>query len=98
MDRSRARAASISESASEKRAESRTLREASRGEQHVELLHDCLRSTRRGRWASDIGDIYARTAAAEALQTSLDISLAIEDDLESLVPGWVQPAAVQRRA
>ena len=59
-----------------------------------------IRLGRRGRWASDIGEIYARTTAEAELQTSIDISLAEEDDLESLIQGWVQPARTngQQRA
>lgn len=56
------------------------------------------RLDRRGRWGTDIGDIYARTTAAAEMQSSLDISLAVDEDLETVARGWVQPARTFGRA
>ena len=47
----------------------------------------------RGRWKTDIGQIYARHIVAEQLRLSMDVSLAGGTDLERLCEGmWAQPA------
>ena len=52
----------------------------------------------RGRWDSDVGDIYARDSLDTQIQTSLDIGLAGGTDLESYVKGrWVQRAVTAAR-
>lgn len=47
----------------------------------------------RGRWCSDIGRIYTRALAAPYLAGSADVGDADGADIETLCPGWVQPAA-----
>ena len=47
---------------------------------------------RRGRWGSDIGEIYARTSVEEQAQVSIRIGDAQGADLERLCAGWAQPA------
>lgn len=47
----------------------------------------------RGRWCSDIGRIYTRALAAPHLAGSADVGDADGVDVETLCPGWVQPAA-----
>ena len=47
----------------------------------------------RGRWCSDIGRIYTRALAAPHLAGSADVGDADGVDIETLCPGWVQPAA-----
>ena len=46
----------------------------------------------RGRWASDIQAIYERALASEHLSGSAAVGGACGEDLESLCPGWAQPA------
>lgn len=50
----------------------------------------------RGRWCSEIGQIYKRFSADEQAKASLALSAAEGVDLESLT-GWTQPAEVRRR-
>ena len=47
---------------------------------------------RRGRWASDIADIYARTSLRELLTNSARVGDVEGHDLERAFPGWAQPA------
>jgi hypothetical protein len=46
---------------------------------------------RRGRWGSDIGEIYARTSLDEQLLVSTQIGDSQGADLERLCAGWAQP-------
>ena len=65
---------------------------AQRGPGSEQLLRD------RGRWATDIGGIYARDSLDAQIQVSLDISLAGGTDLESYCKGrWVQRAVPAKR-
>ena len=65
---------------------------AQRGPGSEQLVQD------RGRWQTDIGDIYARDSLDSQIQVSLDIALAGGTDLESHCAGrWVQRAATATR-
>ena len=65
---------------------------AQRGPGSEQLVQD------RGRWQTDIGDIYARDSLDSQIQVSLDIALAGGTDLESHCAGrWVQRAATAAR-
>ena len=46
----------------------------------------------RGRWFSDVSFIYSRTQAQVQLDASARMANAEGGSLESLVPGWTQPA------
>jgi hypothetical protein len=47
---------------------------------------------RRGRWASDVAEIYQRTLVQTHLQASAAVGLAAGVELEALCDGsWVQP-------
>ena len=50
---------------------------------------DLLRS--RGRWGSDIDEIYSRTTAEELGTASARMGDSSRADLERLFPGWIQP-------
>jgi hypothetical protein len=45
----------------------------------------------RGRWRSDIHNIYRRTTPREQLDASAAMLHAAGHTVESLLPGWVQP-------
>ena len=47
----------------------------------------------RGRWCSDIQAIYERALASEHLSGSAAVGDTGGADLESLCPGWTQPAS-----
>ena len=47
---------------------------------------------RRGRWASDIAEIYQRELVGTQLELSARMGAAFDASLEEMVPGWVQPA------
>jgi hypothetical protein len=47
---------------------------------------------RRGRWASDIAEIYQRETAELQLELSAGIGGVVVESLEELCVGWVQPA------
>ena len=46
----------------------------------------------RGRWNSDIAQIYQRAMASDQLDGAASMTNAGGDDLESLITGWSQPA------
>ena len=46
----------------------------------------------RGRWNSDIADIYQRTLVEDQIGASAAMGGATGADLESLLHGWSQPA------
>ena len=46
----------------------------------------------RGRWFSDVSHIYSRAQAQVQLDASARMANAEGGSLESLVPGWTQPA------
>ena len=46
----------------------------------------------RGRWHSDIAEIYQRTLLSEQVRGSAAMADARGADLESLLHGWSQPA------
>jgi len=46
----------------------------------------------RGRWHSDVSHIYSRTQAQVQLDASARMANAAGGSLESLIPGWTQPA------
>ena len=48
----------------------------------------------RGRWASDISLVYQRALASEHIRASAAVVQANSQDLEALIPGWVQPATI----
>ena len=51
----------------------------------------------RGRWATDIDDIYARASVAEHVAASTALASASDTlTLEQIVPDWVQPARFHR--
>ena len=51
----------------------------------------------RGRWASDIDDIYSRASVAEHVAASTALASASDTlTLEQIVPDWVQPARFHR--
>ena len=49
---------------------------------------------RRGRWCSEVAQIYQRELLEAQLQLSADIGDVLADSLEELGLGWVQPACV----
>ena len=49
---------------------------------------------RRGRWASDIAEVYQRELLGEQLDLSASLGDAVGEDLESLCEGWAQPVHV----
>ena len=49
---------------------------------------------RRGRWASDIAEVYQRELLGEQLDLSAALGAAVGEDLESLCEGWAQPVHV----
>jgi hypothetical protein len=49
---------------------------------------------RRGRWASDIAEVYQRELLGEQLDLSASLGNAVGEDLESLCEGWAQPVHV----
>jgi hypothetical protein len=46
----------------------------------------------RGRWNSDIADIYQRTLLSDQIEGAASMADARAADLESLLHGWWQPA------
>ena len=48
-------------------------------------------SRQRGRWRSDIGNIYRRNTPREQLDASVAMLHATGNTMETLMPGWVQP-------
>ena len=46
----------------------------------------------RGRWNSDIADIYQRILVCDQLRGAAGMADARGEDLESLLHGWSQPA------
>ena len=46
----------------------------------------------RGRWASDIAQIYQRALMRDQLDASRAMAAALSRDIEAMLPGWVQPA------
>ena len=46
----------------------------------------------RGRWNSDIADIYQRALVGDQIAGSVAMGDAVGADLESLLLGWSQPA------
>ena len=49
---------------------------------------------RRGRWASDVAEVYQRELLGEQLDLSAALGDAVGEDLESLCEGWAQPVHV----
>jgi hypothetical protein len=49
---------------------------------------------RRGRWASDVAEVYQRELLGEQLDLSAALGDALGEDLESLCEGWAQPVHV----
>ena len=47
---------------------------------------------RRGRWASDVAEVYQRELLAVQLDLSVSLGDAVGEDLEQLCAGWAQPA------
>ena len=47
---------------------------------------------RRGRWGSDVFNIYARTSLVDQLDASARVGNSSGLDMERAFPGWVQPA------
>ena len=47
----------------------------------------------RGRWGSDVAFVYQRALMRDALEASARIGDAARADMESMIAGWVQPAA-----
>ena len=47
---------------------------------------------RRGRWGSDVAEIYQRKLLAVQLDLSATLGEAISEDLEQMCSGWAQPA------
>eukprot|EP00965_Chrysotila_dentata_P209501 6185330-Pleurochrysis_carterae.AAC.1 len=47
----------------------------------------------RGRWATDIAQVYQRAIVDQQLRASADVGSARGEDLESLCAGWSQPAS-----
>eukprot|EP00965_Chrysotila_dentata_P082720 2729401-Pleurochrysis_carterae.AAC.2 len=47
----------------------------------------------RGRWATDIAQVYQRAIVDQQLRASADIGDARGDDLERMCAGWSQPAS-----
>eukprot|EP00965_Chrysotila_dentata_P185730 6131724-Pleurochrysis_carterae.AAC.1 len=59
------------------------------------ILGDASRTTikQRGRWASDVAEVYQRAPLDHQLDASADMANATSADLEALVDGWSQPAS-----
>ena len=49
---------------------------------------------RRGRWKSDIWEVYQRTLLGAQLDAAAGMATARDEDIEAVCPGWVQPAGV----
>lgn len=49
---------------------------------------------RRGRWKSDIWEVYQRVLLGEQLNAAAGMADAHDDDMEAVLPGWVQPAGI----
>ena len=47
----------------------------------------------RGRWASDVAAVYQRALVRDQLDASDAIAAADSREIESMLPGWVQPAS-----
>eukprot|EP00965_Chrysotila_dentata_P092618 3056240-Pleurochrysis_carterae.AAC.1 len=47
----------------------------------------------RGRWASDVAQIYQRAVVDGQLRTSAEMAESRGMDMEALCAGWVQPAS-----
>ena len=46
---------------------------------------------RRGRWASDVAEVYQRELLGPQLDLSVSLADAVGEDLERLCLGWAQP-------
>jgi hypothetical protein len=49
---------------------------------------------RRGRWASDVAEVYQRELLGVQLDLSATLGEAVGEDLEALCEGWAQPVHV----
>ena len=49
---------------------------------------------RRGRWASDVAEVYQRELLGVQLDLSASLGDAVGEDLEALCEGWAQPVHV----
>ena len=49
---------------------------------------------RRGRWGTDVAEVYQRELLAPQLELSMSLGDAAGEDLEQLCAGWAQPAAI----
>ena len=49
---------------------------------------------RRGRWKSDIWEVYQRVLLGAQLNAAAGMAAACDEDIEAVCPGWVQPAGV----
>ena len=49
---------------------------------------------RRGRWKSDIWEVYQRVLLGEQLDAAAGMADAHDEDMEAVLPGWVQPAGI----
>ena len=68
-----------------------------RGATDVAAMHGAADGARLvqqiGRWHSDVAFIYSRAQAGKVLEASGTMANAEGGSLESLIPGWAQPAA-----
>ena len=48
----------------------------------------------RGRWKTDIWEIYRRALLGEQLNAAAGMAEATDEDLEAMCPGWAQPAGM----
>eukprot|EP00965_Chrysotila_dentata_P192104 6174976-Pleurochrysis_carterae.AAC.1 len=51
----------------------------------------------RGRWESDVAQVYQRAVVDGQLRTSAGMANASGSDLEALCAGWSQPASFRAR-
>ncbi len=49
----------------------------------------------RGRWSSDIAFIYARALVGQQMDAAAGMADAGDEEVEAMVAGWVQPAALR---
>eukprot|EP00965_Chrysotila_dentata_P121929 4029743-Pleurochrysis_carterae.AAC.1 len=47
----------------------------------------------RGRWSSDVAQVYQRATVGRQLQASADMGDMCGEDIEGICAGWAQPAS-----
>jgi len=49
---------------------------------------------RRGRWKTDIWEVYQRVLLGDQLDAAAGMASAHDEDMEAVCPGWVQPTGI----